>query len=181
MQKDAKEILHYDIIPDVGLGEIHLGMTKDEILKQYNIEESINSGESKLELHTKVQGGGARLYLFDESIVLYFTKKENFILRDIAVRNQFKGKYLNQITIGTPFIELCKLKKETLRYDDEMFFPEGAYNFIVGLDIDKYQEQFGWISEYDIYSAIGTYDTSEEAKNLLSNIEIEYIFFRKDT
>jgi len=180
MKKDVKEILHYDIIPDLGLGEIHFGMTKDKIFEKYNIEESITLGESKLVLHTKVQGGGATLYLFNESIILYFHKKENFVLVSILLENQFKGKYLNQITIGTPFIKLYELKRETLRYDDEMFFPDGSYDFYVGLDMDKYEEKFGYISEYDIYSAMGKFDTSEEAKNLLSNIEIEYIFFQKN-
>ena len=175
MKKDAKEILHYDIVSDAGLGEIHFGMTKDEILEKYNIEEYIASGECI------ITGNRIAFYnLFEESIILGFDKEENFVLVSIFVQNQFKGKYLNQITISSPFIELYKLKKETLRYDDEMFFPDGSYDFYVELDIDGYIEKFGYISEYDIYSAMGKIDTSEEARKLLSNIEIEYIFFQKE-
>ena len=160
MQKDAKEILHYDIIPDLGLGEIHFGMTKDKILEKYTIEESINLGKSKLVLHTKEQGGGARLYLFNESIILSFTKKENFILRSIELQNQFKGKYLNQITIGSPFIELYKLQKDKIHFDDDLFFIGKGYNFLIELDMDECNERLGYhVSDFILDYDEGKIDT----------------------
>ena len=172
MKKDAKEILFYDIVPDVGLGEIHFGMTKDEILDKYNIEEYIDSSDARLKLNTKAEGEGAELYLFDESILLYFSKQENFILTSIFLEKQFKGKYLNQITIGTPFIELYKLKEKEMSYDDDLFFPEGNYNFQIDLDYDECKEklEYPYLSDYMVYGK----------EKEMRTCKIESFFFRKD-
>ena len=44
MKKDIREILHYDIIENVGIGDIKFGMTMDEFSKYYDVQKGIKDG-----------------------------------------------------------------------------------------------------------------------------------------
>jgi len=167
MKKDAKEILSYNIVPNIGLGEIHFGMTKDTILQKYNFEVYLETNECT------ISGNRMEFYsLFNESVILGFDKEENFSLTSILLENEFKGKYLNAISIGTPFIELYKATKNKMTYDDDLFFPEGNYDFYVNLDYDECKEKLGYpyLSDYMVYNK----------DKEMRTCKIESFFFRKD-
>lgn len=172
MKKDIKEILTYTITPEIGLGKIHFGISKDKLFEEYNIDKYISSSNARLKFNTMAEGGGLELYLFEESIILSFNGEDNYILVSIFLQNNFKGKYLNQITIGTPFTELYTLKQATLSYDDDLFFPDGHYNFYVELDIDDCKEKLN----YNYLSDSMIYGKEKEMRTC----KIESFFFRKD-
>jgi len=173
MKKDAKEILNYEIFPEIGLGDdIRLGMTRDEIMEKYNIEEYVESNECKLVQDREVEGGGFVIYLFDESIILNFSKKENFMLVSIFLQNKFKGKYLNEITIGTPFKTLYELTKDEMMIEDDDLFIIGSYDFYMTLDFDECEKRLD--------DNVSVYSTRCE-EGYIDTCKIESIFFTKDT
>jgi hypothetical protein len=168
MKKDAKEILNYEIFPEIGLGDdIRLGMTRDEIMEKYNIEDYIESNECT------ISGSTMDFYhLFDSSIIFGFIREENFMLVSILLENKFKGKYLNEITIGTPFKTLYELTKDEMMIEDDDLFIIGSYNFYMTLDFDECEKRLD--------DNVSVYSTRCE-EGYIDTCKIESIFFTKDT
>lgn len=170
-KKDAKEILTYEIIRDVGLGEdIRLGMDEEEFLNIYNIEEYIASGEC-IHKYRKSPFGKERLYidytLFDESVDLVFDGIYHKLIA-ISVSNGFQGKYLKTIGIGTPFKEFYQLCADEMHFDDDLYFIGEGYKFQVELDFDECEERLEYVNP--LYYKRGEVDTCK----------IERISLRKD-
>ena len=122
MKKDIREILNYDIIENVGIGDIKFGIKEEEFLEIY----SLGSDTS----HIVKESG---YWFFDDSIQVYFNQYSS--LSYISLRNNFKGKLNGKIGIGSYFGELRALRKD-IDYCDDI---EG---YVVGTGCSRLQINF---------------------------------------
>ena len=130
--KDIKEILHYDIIENVGIGEIRFGMSEEEFLELYDIEKVKKEGLIHAEKY--------RTYsIHNDSIILCFSNLEDKELYYIRLENNFQGKLNGKIGIGSYFGELRALRKDIRFCDDfDGYILGTGYRFKFMLDEDEY-------------------------------------------
>ena len=131
-KKDIREILHYDIIENVGIGDIRFGMSEEEFLELYDIEK----GKKENLIY---QDKYKNYILFHGGVFLHFT---NFAVRTLSLirlENNFKGKLNGKIGIGSYFGELRALRKDIQFCDDTDSFILGTgCRFQFMLDEDEY-------------------------------------------
>ncbi len=153
MRKSLIEILNYDIIENVGLGDIRFGMTHEEFLKKYNLEDDIKNGIArqvigrdgsileaysiaKDSIHISFENG------ILDSIILSgingrFSLEYEMLQKtnDISSLIDFKGKLNGKIGIGSRFGELRAIRRD-MQYDDdtEGFYLGIGYKFEIRLE-----------------------------------------------
>jgi len=133
--KRIKEILNYEIRENFGIGDdIVFGIKKEDFLAQYIHQNDIESGNVYFTFEEQ------NCHILD-SVHLFFDNSLNNTLTGIRLDNLFKGKYLNEITIGTKFKELYGLKGEDMHFDDDLFFIGQGYRFQVELDESEFPEE----------------------------------------
>ena len=133
--KKIEKILNYEIRENFGIGKnIVFGMKKKDFLTQYITQNDIECWD--VEFSYKNQFCDIL-----DSVHLFFDNNLNNTLTGIRVDNLFKGKYLNEITIGTKFKELYRLKREDMHFDDDLFFIGQDYRFQVELDESEFPEE----------------------------------------
>lgn len=102
----------FDLIPNVGINNIKIGMKFEEIraiLKKENIKFEIKKHESKN------TGDAKWVYIIIKNYMTFYFA--NDILWKIDVKGDFKGKLHNGIKIGMKIDDAFKLDKN-LKYDD---------------------------------------------------------------
>ncbi|CAA6810556.1 MAG: Unknown protein [uncultured Sulfurovum sp.] len=133
--KKIEKILNYEIRENFGIGgDIVFGMKKEDFLTEYITQNDIESGDVEFSYENQfcdILGG----------VELFFSNKLNNILTGIRLYGNFKGKYLNKITIGTKFKELYELKRKEIHFDDDLFFIGQGYRFQVELDESEFPEE----------------------------------------
>jgi hypothetical protein len=129
-KKDIREILHHDIIENVGIGDIRFGMSEEEFLELYDIEKA---KEENIAQGPRETG----YWFFEDSIQVYFNNKSK--LSYIYLQNNFQGKLNSKIGIGSYFGELRALRKDIQFCDDTDSFILGTgCRFQFMLDEDEY-------------------------------------------
>lgn len=128
--QNIEEILSYDIIENVGIGDIRFGMSEKEFLELNNVKESIQNGS----LIGKVHNG---YYPKDLSVSIAFNLHN--ILYEISLSNNFKGKLNGKIGIGSYIGELRALRKDMAFSNDIDGFLLGTGNRLqIMIDEDEY-------------------------------------------
>jgi len=163
MKKDIKEILNYDIIENVGIGDIRFGMSEKEFFGLFDIPKAINE---KITQGLKESG----YWFFNDSIQIYFNSLKK--LSYISLRNNFQGKLNGKIGIGSYIGELRALRKDIFVYrGDEGLCLGTGFRFIIEIDDDPFEKYItpnyndfakGSLDEFKITSiSIGPWSRSD--------------------
>jgi len=137
MKKDIKEILNYDIIENVGIGDIRFGMSLEEFESLYNIKDLLKLDiikEPNIHMNKII---GYSYELFNRSVNISFYKNK---LIAIHLYQNFQGKLNGKIGIGSYFGELRALRKDIAFCDDfdGYVLGTGWGRFKFMLDEDEY-------------------------------------------
>ena len=134
--KNIDEILHYDIIENVGIGSLQFGMNIYEFFDNYDVKTAMEEG--KLEIVESSANASYIIDMFTNSIHLAFDKDEKleFISlsgnhdKDECYTSVFKGKFMGKIALGSKFGELRALRRD-MQYemDTESIYLGTGYKF----------------------------------------------------
>lgn len=132
MKKDIKEILNYDIIENVGIGDVRFGMSENDFLKLYDVEKGI-----KDDIFIGKDRGS--YYFQDRSIYISFNMEN--LLDSLGLYNNFQGKLNGKIGIGSYIGELRALRKDIFVYaGDEGLCLGTGFRFIIEIDDDPLEK-----------------------------------------
>ncbi len=138
MKKDIREILHYDIIENVGIGNIRFGTTMEDFSKYYDIQKGIEDGTLEIPKQLDRITDYNAYCMFNDSIYLSFDQDER--LYSCGLYRNFQGKLNGKIGIGSYFGELRALRKDIAFCDDfdGYVLGTGWRRFQIMLDEDEY-------------------------------------------
>jgi len=130
MKKDIQEILNYDIIENVGIGDVQFGMSEKYFLELYDVKKGVKD-------NIFVDNNRGSYYFKDRSIYIDFNIEKK--LYSIGVYTNFQGKLNGKIGIGSYFGELRALRKDIRFCDDfDGYILGTGYRFQFMLDEDEY-------------------------------------------
>ena len=134
--KPIDEILHYDIIENVGIGSLQFGMSIYEFLDNYDVKRAMEKG--KLEIDKSDANASYIIEMFNKSIHLGFDKDEKLTFislsgdydKDENFTSEFKGTFMGKIALGSKFGELRALRRD-MQYemDTESIYLGIGYKF----------------------------------------------------
>ena len=178
MKNNIKEILTYEIKKGVGLGDIYFGMSQKDFIEQYVCDELINDGYIAIRYTSK---GKNIHYKFFDSVEVEICIDNG--VRSIFVENQFKGKYKNNICIGSLYKDVKSFalrglstdisddeKKKYIHYDDDVLCLGEDYNFQIIFNIEDMDKMAG----LELINVVMYYDEIE-----YNSMKIKSIFLYK--
>lgn len=128
---NLKNILYFEIKPGVGIGEITLGMTAEEIIKKYATTRSYYT-----EKNFEIGAYYPDIYYFNffNSVKLFVDIKTSLLV-EIRLENQFSSQFMKSIGIGDKVGALRSLRQD-LSYDDEGIMIGDDWGLIMVADDD---------------------------------------------
>ena len=130
--KDISEILEYPI-HDKGIGDIEIGMSADVFINKY-----VNTKLYYTNKILKVSTFFPRNFIFTfyDSISIYIDIGKAIITR-INLYNQYQGKYLDKINIGSQIMTLREIEQNIYLDEDEYLLLSSTISIQANEDIQR--------------------------------------------